>query len=130
MCYLRSHSTINDMNSLGFIGKLMYAGPMAMFGIFHFMSADDMAGYVPNFLPAPVAFVYLTGIALILAAVAIVLGKKAKLATQLLGLMLALFALLIHFKGFMNQDPLGSSMFLKDIALAGAAWFMSTHLHD
>jgi len=118
------------MKSLGYVGKLMYAGPMAMFGVFHFMGADDMTGYVPDFLPVPVVFVYLTGIALILAAVAIVLGKKAKLATQLLGLMLGLFAVLIHLPGFLNQDPLGSSMFLKDIALAGAAWFMSAHLSN
>ena len=118
------------MKSLGFIGKLMFAGPMAMFGIFHFMGADSMTGMVPSYLPAPIVFVYLTGISLILAAVAIVTGKKAKLATQLLGLMLALFALLLHLQGFMNQDPASSSMFLKDIALAGGAWFMSAHLSD
>jgi len=118
------------MKSLGFVGKLMYAGPMAMFGIFHFMGASDMQGMVPDFLPAPIFFVYLTGIALILAAVAIIIGKKAKLACQLLGLMLVLFALLIHLPGFLSQDPVGSTMFLKDIALAGAAWFMSAHLAD
>ncbi len=118
------------MKSLGFIGKLMYAGPMAMFGIFHFMGADNMSGIVPSFLPAPVIFVYLTGIALILAAVAIILGKKAKLATQLLGLMLALFAVLLWLPGFLNQNPSDSSMFLKDVALAGSAWFMSAHLSD
>ncbi len=118
------------MKSLGFLGKLLYAGPMAMFGIFHLMGADDMKGMVPDFLPAPVVFVYLTGIALILAAVAIIIGKKAKLATQLLGLMLVLFAVLIHLSGFLNQDPISSSMFLKDIALAGSAWFMSSHLTD
>ncbi|MEM6644375.1 MAG: DoxX family protein [Bacteroidota bacterium] len=118
------------MNSLGFVGKLMFAGPMAMFGIFHFMGAESMTGIVPSFLPAPIAFVYITGLAFILAAVAIILGRKAKLATQLLGLMLALFAVLIHLPGFMNQDPVGSSMFLKDIALAGASCFMSTHLSN
>ena len=118
------------MKSLGFIGKLLFAGPMAMFGIFHFMGADSMTGMVPSFLPAPVVFVYLTGAALLLAAISIVIGKKAKLATQLLGLMLAIFAVLIHFPGFMNQDPVSSSMFLKDTALAGAAWFMSAHLSD
>ncbi|SNS71266.1 hypothetical protein SAMN05421640_0956 [Ekhidna lutea] len=118
------------MKSLGFLGKLMYAGPMAMFGIFHLMGANDMKGMVPDFLPAPVVFVYITGIALLLAAIAIIIGKKAKLATQLLGLMLALFAVLIHLPGFMSQDPVSSSMFLKDIALAGSAWFMSAHLTD
>lgn len=108
----------------------MYAGPMAMFGIFHFMSAENMTGYVPGFLPAPIVFVYLTGIALLLAAIAIVIGNKARLATQLLGLMLALFAVLIHLPGFLNQDPVASSVFLKDIALAGSAWFMSAHLSN
>ncbi|MEM0940924.1 MAG: DoxX family protein [Bacteroidota bacterium] len=118
------------MKNLGFIGKLMYAGPMAMFGIFHFMGANNMTGIVPDFLPVPIAFVYLTGVALILSAIAIILGKKAKLATQLLGLMLALFAVLIHLPGFLNQDPLGSSTFLKDFALAGAAWYMSAYLSN
>ena len=116
------------MKSLKFVGKLMYAGPMAMFGIFHFMSADGMTGAVPDFLPGPIVFVYLTGTLLILAAVSIVIGNKAKLATQLLGLMIALFAVLIHLDGFLAQDPTASGMFLKDIALAGAAWYMSAHV--
>ena len=118
------------MKSLGYIGKLMYAGPMAMFGIFHFMGADSMTGIVPSILPAPIVFVYLTGVALILAAVAIIIGNKAKLATQLLGLMLALFAVLLHLSGFLAQDPTASAMFLKDVALAGAAWYMSSHLSN
>ena len=118
------------MKNLGYIGKLMYAGPMAMFGIFHFMGADGMTGMVPDILPAPIVFVYLTGVALILAAVAIIIGNRAKLATQLLGLMLALFAVLIHLSGFLAQDPAASAMFLKDIALAGAAWHMSSHLSN
>jgi len=108
----------------------MYAGPMAMFGVFHFMNAEGMTGAVPDYLPAPVIFVYLTGVALLLAAIAIVIGNKAKLATQLLGLMLVLFAVLIHLGGFLAQDPTASGMFLKDIALAGSAWYMSSNLSN
>ena len=108
----------------------MFAGPMAMFGVFHFMGANSMTGMVPGYLPAPIVFVYLTGVALVLAAVAIVTGNKARLATQLLGLMLVLFAVLLHLPGFLNQDPVGSSSFLKDVALAGGAWFMSAHLKN
>lgn len=118
------------MNNLGFIGKLLFAGPMAMFGIFHFMNADSMTRIVPDFLPFPIVFVYLTGIALLLAAIAIVMSKKAKLACRLLGLMLILFAVLIHLEGFLNQDAIASTMFLKDLALGGAAWFMSLYLRD
>ncbi|MFK7953685.1 MAG: DoxX family protein [Ekhidna sp.] len=118
------------MKSLGFIGKLLYAGPMAMFGFFHLMGANGMTGMVPSFLPAPIFWVYLTGLALILAAVAIIIGKKAKLATQLLGLMLVSFAVLIHLTGFLNGDQVSSGMFLKDLALGGSAWFMSSHLKN
>lgn len=118
------------MKSLGFIGKLLYAGPMAMFAIGHFTNADAMSGMVPSFLPAPIFWVYLTGLCLLLAAIAIVIGKKAKLATQLLGLMLIAFAVLLHMSGFLDGDQVSTAMFMKDMALGGAAWFMSAHLKN
>lgn len=118
------------MNSLAFIGKLLYALPMAMFGFFHFMGASSMTGMVPSFLPAPIFWVYLTGVALILAAVAVIIGKKAKLATTLLGAMLLLFAVLLWLPGFLDQAQPDAGMFLKDTALAGAAFFMSAHLKN
>ncbi len=49
--------------------RLLYAIPMALFGILHFMNASDMAGMVPSFIPGGVFWVYLTGLGLILAAV-------------------------------------------------------------
>ncbi|MEQ8582922.1 MAG: DoxX family protein [Marinoscillum sp.] len=116
------------MKSLGFIGKLLYALPFAMFGFFHFMNASGMAGMVPSVFPAPEAWVYLTGLGHILAVVAIVIDKKAKLATMLLGIMLLSFALLIHFSGFMDGDQMATGNFLKDTSLAGAAFFMSSKL--
>ncbi len=115
------------MKNLGFLGKLLYALPLAMFGFFHFMNANSMAGMVPDFLPAPVIWVYLTGASLLAAVISIIIGKKTKLATLLLGIMLLSFALLIHMQGFFNQDPVSSGMFLKDLALAGAAFFISSH---
>ncbi|MEO9802082.1 MAG: DoxX family protein [Reichenbachiella sp.] len=119
------------MNNLPIAGKYMYAVPMAIFGLFHFMSGNEMAGMVPSFIPGGVFWVYLTGLALVAAAIAIIIGKKAKLATQLLGLMLLLFALLIHLVAVMNGDmQMGMSSLLKDMALAGGAWYMSGHLSD
>ncbi|MBV6647518.1 MAG: DoxX family protein, partial [Cyclobacteriaceae bacterium] len=73
-----------------------------------------------------VFWVYLTGVALILAAVAIVINKKAKLATMLLGIMLLLFAVLIHLPGMPDAMP----SFFKDIALAGAAFYLSANSKD
>lgn len=113
------------MKILPTLGKYMYLIPLAIFGLFHFMNAEAMAGMVPSFLPAKVVWVYLTGAALIAAVAAVIMGKKAELALQLLGLMLLLFALLLWLPGAIGGDQTATSMFLKDFALAGAAWFFS-----
>ena len=75
--------------------------------------------------------VYITGIALIAAAVSIFIGKMDKLATALLGLMMILTAIMIHANGLANaadEMAAGASMsnMLKDISLAGAAWLYAT----
>lgn len=118
------------MKILHSLGKYMYLIPLAIFGLFHFMNAEAMAGMVPSFLPAKVVWVYLTGAALIAAVAAVIMGKKAELALQLLGLMLLLFALLLWLPGAIDGDQTATSMFLKDVALAGAAWFFSKGQKD
>ncbi|RMH62758.1 MAG: DoxX family protein [Calditrichaeota bacterium] len=114
----------------GTVARYMFALPFAIFGLFHFMNAGAMAGMVP--IPGGVFWVYLTGLALILASVSILINKQAKLATLLLGCMVLLFALLIHLPGAMHPDTMAMSMpnFLKDTALAGAAWLYSHHAEN
>ena len=109
------------------VAKILFAVPMLLFGIMHFMNAGAMSGMVPGFLPAPVFWVYLTGLALVAASVSIMTGYKTRLASLLLALMLASFVLLIHLPGVMNPDTWQMSMpsLLKDTALAGAALFIA-----
>lgn len=116
------------MKSLGFIGKLLYSLPLLLFGFGHLGNANAMSGMVPSYFPAPTFFVYLTGVALILAAIAIVIGKKAKLATLLLGIMLLIFALTVWLPQMSDQTAFAAM--LKDIGLAGAAFFISAHSKD
>ena len=113
------------MKSLLRIGKYLFALPMAVFGIMHFMNASAMASMAPfggQFI------IYLTGAALIAAAVSIIIGKLDKLAALLLGVMLLIFALSIHLPGVINagddemQMAASMSNLLKDVALAGGAF--------
>lgn len=113
------------MKALPTIGKFIFVIPMMIFGLFHFMSAKSLSGLIPSFLPGGVFWVYLTGVALIGAGVGIIIGKKGKLAAQLLGLMLILFAVLIHLPGAMGGDQMATSSFLKALALGGGAWLLS-----
>lgn len=119
------------MTPLPTVGRYLYAIPMAVFGLFHFLRGSAMAAMVP--VPGGVLWVYLTGLALLAAALAIVTGKQARLATQLLGLMLLIFAVSIHLMGVINAPDAAAqqasmSNMLKDTALAGSAWFMSGHV--
>ncbi len=111
----------------GIVARLIYAVPLAVFGLLHLMNGSAMSGIVPAFLPFKVFWVYFTGLALIAAAISIIAKKYDKLAALLLGIMLALFAFLVHFPGVLNPETMQMSMpsFLKDLALAGAALFFS-----
>lgn len=112
--------------TIGKIGRFVYAIPFAIFGLFHFMNASAMAGMVP--IPGGAFWIYLTGIALIGASVALIIQKEVKLVALLLGIMLLIFALSIHLPGVIgggeNMQTSMSNM-LKDLALSGAAFFVS-----
>jgi uncharacterized membrane protein YphA (DoxX/SURF4 family) len=114
------------------IGKWLYGIPFIVFGLMHFMKSGMLKMYIPSFLPVPVLWVFLTGIALILAGVALLIGKKAHLALLLLGIMLMLFVLLIHIPGLFNEQmrQVAIGNMLKDLALAGAAFYLSGDLED
>lgn len=106
------------MNGIINLGKYIFAIPFAVFGAFHFMNADAMAG-IPPF--GGKAMVYITGVALVAAAVSIIIGKLDKLASLLLGLMLLIFVFAVWMPGASGGDQTATSMLLKDLALAGGA---------
>jgi putative oxidoreductase len=109
------------------LGKWFYSIPIFLFGVFHFMGANDMAGMVPAYLPGGVIWVYLTGVALVAAAVSVFIGKMTRTALLLLGIMLMLFALMIHLPGVMSgENQMAMPSLLKDMAMAGGAWILAS----
>ena len=112
-------------------GKYLFAVPMAIFGVMHFMAGDAMAGMAPfggKFM------IYFTGLAMILAAVSIFIGKFDKLACVLLGIMMLLF-ILPHFSNMSNAADEGAKAtelisILKNIALAGGAFMCASLAKD
>ena len=106
----------------------MLIGPMAYFGFTHLSNANEMASMVPDFLPMSVLCVYLTGMGLVLASIAIIIGRKARLASICLGGMLVLFALMVHLPSAMLGDDKALFSFFQNFALAGASLYLSTHL--
>lgn len=118
---------------LSTIGRILYALPFGVFGIMHLMNANAMEGMVP--FPPRIVWIYVTGAALLAACISILINKKAKLASLLLGIMLIIFVLAIHLPGVINagdQSAMQMSManLLKDMALSGAAFIYSSVAKD
>lgn len=109
----------------GFIGRTIYALPFLAFGVMHLMSGSQMAGMVPSYVPGGVFWIYFTGAAMVLAALAIITGKQGRGACFGLALLLLLFIVTVHLPGMANPDPQQKMMFvmnfLKDTSLMGAA---------
>ena len=111
------------MNTILGLGKWMLAAPILVFGIMHFMNADAMASMAPF---GGKIIIYITGLAMILAAISIAIGKYDKLASFLLGILLLLF--IIPHAQNLSQNDMEMGNILKNIAMAGGAFMYATAL--
>ena len=101
------------------LAEILYALIMGFFGVTHFMNADIMSGMIPEFMPGDgKVWIYVTGAALIAAALAILINKFKKPACYLLAILLLIFVFTLHLKPAMDGNP---AMLLKDAGLAMAA---------
>ncbi len=110
------------------LSRFLFSVPILIFGLFHFMNTQAMAGMVPQWIPGSAFWVILTGIALIAAAVGIMARVWDYWAGFLLGIMLLIFALTIHLPAAIGGDQMGMTMLLKDTAMAAGAWMYAGYL--
>jgi uncharacterized membrane protein YphA (DoxX/SURF4 family) len=116
----RLNSTGADLQTLGPVFDIIHR-------LSHFAQAEKMAGMVP--VPGGVFWVYLTGVAMLAAAVGIITNFKGlgALAAFLTGVLMLIYAFTVHLPHLMHaQDEAQRMMpmisFLKDLGLAGGAW--------
>ncbi len=109
----------------GFVGRVLFCVPFLGFGLNHVMNAGQMAGMVPKTIPGGVFWIYFTGIAMILGALAVITGKQGRAACFGLASMLLIFIVTIHLPGMSNPDANLKMMsmvnLMKDTGLLGAA---------
>jgi uncharacterized membrane protein YphA (DoxX/SURF4 family) len=106
----------------GRLARIIFALPFLIFGIMHLMAGAEMAGMLAGW-PGAVYLIYFSGLCLILAAVAIIIDKKAKLASLLLALLLLIIVLVVHLPGLGEPATMKMAMTntLKDLGLMGGA---------
>ena len=119
------------MNAFLSLGRWLFPVPFAVFGLFHFMNAQGMAGVVPSYMPAPIVWVYLTGAALIGGAISMYIGKYDKLAATLVAVYMLILVLMVHLPGAMagtEMSQMSISMLLKDLGLAAGAMLYAQYV--
>jgi putative oxidoreductase len=126
------------MNKItGFLARILISLPLLVFGLFHVANAPMMAGMVPPYVPGGVAWVYITGVAMILAAIAFITGKQARLAGFLTALLLTVFVVTVQLPGMTKAvdatDAVGNAYkmaafagFFKDLGLVGASLLIAS----
>ena len=101
------------------VASIIFAIAIAAFGIRNFIKAGSIDTIVPDYMPGGVVWVYVTGVCIILAAIAIVLNNRlTRPACYLLALMLLIFVFTLHLKPALNGNP---NNLLKDTAIAMGA---------
>lgn len=113
------------------IGRLMFVICVLSFGLAHFFALPETAGMVPNWIPPGQRFwAVATGVAFLLAGVAMLTGVRAVLAARLLTLMLITFGALVWAPSLFASPRAhvvwaGNAI---NLAIAGAAWVTADSL--
>jgi uncharacterized membrane protein len=117
------------------IAVLLLGFVMIIFGLYHFMKPQSLLVYVPEFIPGGIIWVYVVGLAFILAGVAFITHKQVKPAGYLLALLLIIFVVSIHFPNYLNagdsdMKQMAFVSLLKDTALAAFALYIASNARN
>ena len=109
---------------------IIFSVIIAFFGANNILHAKSMSANVPGFLPASRVMVYISGAGFLLAAVAFIIDRYAKIAGYLLALLLLIIVFSVDVPGIVRSinvpmKMLYITMALKDAALAMAAILIS-----
>lgn len=124
-----------NQKTISRIAVSLLAIVMMVFGVYHFMKPQNLVNYIPGFLPGGNIWIYIVGVAFILAGISFITNKMVRLAGYLLALLLLIFVITIHVPNFLNggndmDRQLALVNILKDTALAAFALHIAANAHN
>jgi len=111
--------------------RIVFGACLLVFGAAHFVYLSDTASVVPKWLPpGQVFWAALTGVAHMLAGLAIISGVQALLAARLLTVMFVAFGVLVHLASIIRApaDHMSWTANAVNLSLIGAAWVVADSL--
>jgi putative oxidoreductase len=127
LLYLGTLKTIAMNNkTISRMGIVLYALVIGFFGVNHFLNGTGFQNTIPSFIPYHIFWIYLTGAALIAAAISFLSGKYTRPAGFFLAAFLIIIVLTIHLPAVIRSEgspviSIALTNLVKDTGLAGAA---------
>lgn len=112
-------------------GRILYAVPFILFGLYRFMSMDFFIELSPDWLPAPGLWISMVGFGLVAAGISFIAGRWVYLSGLMLAGMIIILACCVHVPNTINNwnDPtmrsISMAMTVKDFVAAGGALFIA-----
>ena len=104
------------------LAEIIFALAIGYFGYLYIRNAETMTGAIPDYLPGDSKiWIYILGTGYVLSALAILTGFLKTVACYLLAAELLVIVFAIHLKPAINNDPVNTSMLLKNTVMAMCA---------
>jgi len=100
--------------------SLCFAIPLAVFGAEHFSLGKSMIALVPPYMPLRLSWIYIVGVALIVAALSIATKIQVRWSGLLFAIMMFLFVAMIHLPGAIKSgDRIIWTIVIREMSFGG-----------
>jgi len=120
------------MKQLAFLGRIIFAIPIAIIGITHFlMTPEFLIKLEHSLIPSSLYTVLLSGALLVISSIFIMLNKYVKVACLWLAAMLLIVVTTIHIPNLFYPELFSMALMevLQDTALMGASLMIAFYLN-
>lgn len=109
------------------LANLCFAAPLAVFGAEHFSAAQGISQGVPKFMPWPLFWTYLVGLALISASLSIATKIQVQWSGFLFGIMMFLFVAMMDLPGTLANvhNRISWTLMLRELAFGSGGWCLA-----
>ncbi len=116
------------MKKTATIGRFLFALPIGLIGLNHFLMKDVFLGMMTSFIPGGGFTILMTGAILIILSVSIMINKYIQLSCYVLAALLFIFICTIHIPGLYGSNyQLALFGLLKDASLMGGALMIAAY---
>src|SRR5277367_4975597 len=118
---------VSGLDKIVALSNLCFAVPLAVFGAEHFAAARGIMQIVPKFMPWPLFWTYLVGVALIAASLSIATRIQENWSGLLFGIMMFLFVAMMDLPGTLAKphDRFNWTLMLREMSFGAGGWVLA-----